>query len=160
MKSSFDDIIAVAGAPTFYDQNGTPRYGSFDPKAYAYADSVILAKIACQDCGKHFLVSMQDELYEKWDMTEWKRDVPHYGDPPVYCGDNCSAGYSMNSVMLEVLEFWKYDDGIEWKDGHGRPVRVGEWKRVPELEGEVHSPWCDSNVYRIEYRGQKSEAPK
>ena len=122
MHESYDDIRErIAEEPTWYDQNGTPRYGTFTYKRCPniYATTVVLLEIACQDCGERFLVQMS-----RW-MMDMDRCLPpkqwHYGDPPRH--ECLGAGESMNCDDLEVLEVW---------------IRGSfNWERHKELEGPM-----------------------
>ena len=120
MLNSFKDIKQrIKEDPTWYDCNGTPRYGKFHPimSPNIYASQVLLVKIACQACGKIFLVemnySMQDEIYLKYPHKFSVDKVPHYGDPPSH--PDCS-GVTMNCDDLKVVEYWDRDNcARDWK---------------------------------------------
>ena len=61
MHANYFDIISrIDEKPTWYDQNGTPRYEEFNPDLCPniYAQQVFLLKIACQACGEEFDVEM------------------------------------------------------------------------------------------------------
>jgi hypothetical protein len=122
MRESYSDITSrIRQTPEWYDQNGTPRYDKFHPLMCPniYTHQVALLRIACQDCGKEFLVEIHtdgDDLLIR-DARKW-----HYGDPPAHCK---GAGDSMNCIDLEVVECW-----------HRKPV--SEWKRVKKFEGLIY----------------------
>ena len=118
MHTSFEDITSRIGEePRWWDANGTPRYGPFTPKACPniYAHTVVLYRIACQDCGEQFDVESHASLWDEIVPTKL-----HYGDPPSH---DC-VGDTMNCDDLEVVEVWHKDD-------------FGEWQRRPEAEGSM-----------------------
>jgi len=97
MHQSYRDIRdRIAEPPTWFDSDGVPRYGPFDPSMSPniYADEVALLRIACQACQEQFLV----EMHSSWrfnDNNGYSRRVMlsdrgvgnlHYGDPP-FMGD-------------------------------------------------------------------------
>ncbi len=112
MHASYDDIRQrIAEEPTWYDQNGTPRYGKFEHERCPniYATTVVLLEIACQDCGYIFHVQMS-----RWMMDMDRCLLPkqwHYGDPPQH---RC-IGDSMNCDDLAVLEVWQRENMLNWK---------------------------------------------
>ena len=130
MNPTYEDITSrISESPSWFDQNGTPRYGAFSPKAVPniYADEVVLYSIKCQCCGHEFNVANCRNKHEDGIelSTRVKEDSLHYGDPPnIGC---CDAGPSMNSEPIRVLEFWKRD---KW-----------DWVRCPELEIELKPFW-------------------
>ena len=123
MHHHYNDITSrITEKPSWYDQNGTPRYDRFTPEACPniYSNQVVLLRIACQQCGREFLVEMHAELF---------RELPkklHYGDPPSHGGADCIGGDTMNCNDIEVVEVWY----------RGRSTDF-EWKRKPELEGPI-----------------------
>lgn len=136
MKSNYRDIRErIPDEPTWYDENGCPRYAPFHPdlSPNIYAREVALLEIACQECGRHFLVEVNASPYfdeplgaslllwqERVKRGDKNATMPiHYGDPPRHNGD-CAAGDVMNCYDLCIVEFWvkeKFD-----------------WVRHPELE--------------------------
>jgi hypothetical protein len=117
MHENYEDITSrIAEPPTWYDQNGTPRYGPFHPKRCPniYADQVALLEIACQRCGQTFQVEIHSSIFE-----ELHPQKAHYGDPPIH---DC-VGDTMNCEDLAVLQVWHRFEG--------------EWIRRPELEGPM-----------------------
>ena len=120
MHESYPDIRdRIEEDPTWYDSNGTPRYGEFSPERCPnmYTRTVFLLRIACQHCGREFDVEMHERVFES---IEHPQEL-HYGDPPAH---GCT-GDSMNCEDLEVLEVWR-----------ANPIE-GCWHRHPELEGEI-----------------------
>ena len=142
MHNYYPDIRKRIGEePTWYDCNGTPRYGEFEPglNPNIYASEVILVQISCQDCRGRFLVEMNWDTmkgllacgrhYEsftteisKWLAMKDKKSLwppVHYGDPPAH---GC-VGDTMNCYDLKIAQFWRKDNM--------------RWVRVPELEVEL-----------------------
>jgi hypothetical protein len=118
MRDTFDDIRSrITEEPTWYDENGTPRYGVFSPVQCPniYANQAVLLRIACQSCEREFLVEMSGGWFIP--INEPKR--LHYGDPPAH---HC-IGDTENCDDLYVVEVWARDRS--------------EWKRIPELEGKI-----------------------
>lgn len=140
MHAEYDDIKSrIPEAPTWYDENGVPRYGDFTPYNLAdiYADECVLLEIGCQGCDLTFNVAMSSStpsrltdvighgLDEKhFAFGELARriraGVLHYGDPPSHI-ETDHAGSTMNSEPRRVLEYWT------------RRV-PGDWVREAELE--------------------------
>jgi len=119
MHASYFDILSrIDSQPTWYDENGTPRYGPFKPEMCPnmYANEVVLLRIACQYCHMSFDVEMHSDPFS------WVRHPKHlhYGDPPVH---GCEGGGdTMNCDDIAVLEVW-HREGF------------GVWVRYPDLEG-------------------------
>ncbi len=122
MKAHYDDILSrITEEPTWYDENGTPRFGQFHPDASPsiYSHVVVLLHIKCQACDQKFRVEMHDGIFSN---IVHPRNL-HYGDPPIH---ECSGGGgdTMNCDDLAVLEVWH---------------RVGteDWSRRSDLEGHI-----------------------
>ena len=100
-----------------------PRYSEFSPKLVndPYAKNVALIEIACQECGAVFKVALSSSEEEFKEVA--REGLLRYGDPPV--SGCCQLGLTMNSRPLRTLQFWELKDR--------------EWRRTPELEGELHS---------------------
>jgi len=67
VKRHYSDIISrIAEPPTWFDENGTPRYGPFSPDLLPdiYAVQACLLLIRCQNCGTEFKVSMSFGRYD------------------------------------------------------------------------------------------------
>src|SRR3989304_6539495 len=121
MHEGYEDIISrIPEPPSWWDQNGTPRYGKFHPSACPdiYSNEVVLLGIACQDCAREFEVEMHSSLWSTFHPVKL-----HYGDPPRH---GC-VGDTMNCEDLAVLQVWH------------RPYETHEWERRPELEGLIDS---------------------
>lgn len=136
----YNDIRSrIPEPPSWWDENATPRYGTFTPDdtASIHADEIVFLRIACQNCEREFDVCMtwgrSDAVLRK--VRPLSERVPeraiHYGDPPNI--DCCPAGPTMNSVPLRVLEFWKKAPFSA--DGP-------RWERVPGLEVIVTPDWA------------------
>jgi hypothetical protein len=118
MHHDFEDIRSrISEPPSWFDSNGTPRYGEFDPGACPciYADEVALVEIACQACDQKFMVEIHRSITEHgfgWTLASKVRSL-HYGDPPAH---DCT-GDTMNCLDLRVVEFWrrKHDPMLEWE---------------------------------------------
>jgi hypothetical protein len=137
MKTDYSDIVARAGAPKWWDENGVPRYVDFHPyQCGVYVNSVALVRIACQACGHEFVVAMATRsdrnpdtaANDPWDAI----GAFHYGDPPrgdsTHAGGDCT-GDTMNSVPLEIVEFWRQDQDFNWG-------RREEYEfHMPQLQG-------------------------
>lgn len=154
MKNSYEDIISRLGPGLWYDSKGVPRYDKFSPDLCGvYMKWIALVRIACQGCGKEFEVAneVQEWQLSRQDWKNWKVTYPkkddigsfHYGDPPIHEG--CS-GNTMNSIPLQVLEFWErgYRDPVdEVCDKLDRVQgKHWEWVRRPELEIEIDEEWA------------------
>jgi len=129
MKCDYNDIREMIDLkPKWFDEAGVPRYCDFHPSETndIYAKEVAFMKIACQNCGRKFRVCLSWSMasaigkINNKKLSEWVKDL-HYGDPPnIHC---CAVGPTMNSIPLQVLEFWKHEKF--------------DWKRVPEFEIEL-----------------------
>ena len=120
MHESYMDIQSrIIEEPTWYDANGTPRYGPFTPERCPniYSDQVVLLRIACQGCGREFDVEIHGDTFRPIKHPH----KLHYGDPPIH---RC-IGDTMNCYDLEVLEVWHRERGH------------GEWTRRDDLEGLI-----------------------
>ena len=144
MLQPYHDIVGKLGRPEWWDEAGVPRYVPFQPgEAHdIYADEVALVEIACQNCGKRFLVAFSTSAMRRLWPAENGEPLPtladaiktrglHYGDPPCWFNANCIAGSTMNCEDIRVVEFWK-------------TVNL-EWERVPELEIDLPAP-CPKEV--------------
>ena len=144
MKASYTDILSrISEQPKWWDEQGTPRYCDFNPKALTnmYARACALLLIRCQFCHHEFTVAMEVDEKTKEDLNLWRAeqakanaqtddgpDTPptcgfliHYGDPPnIGC---CPGGPMANCDDLNVLEFWVYE---KW-----------DWQRLTPLEGPL-----------------------
>lgn len=128
MHENYDDIKSrIAEEPTWYDQNGTPRYGPFKPQQCPniYAPVVCLFRIGCQDCGQEFMVEMHADYWSgkmESPPSKW-----HYGDPPIH---DC-VGDTMNCDDLEILQVWTRINPLK------------NWKRHRKLEHAIEEEATD-----------------
>lgn len=121
MKENYLDILSrIDEEPTWFDQNGTPRYGEFHPDGCPniYSHLVVLMRITCQACYRPFDVELHDSSWGRKELLPPKKW--HYGDPPRH---DC-VGDSMNCEDIEVLQVWSRDD-------------CGDWIRCPVFEGPI-----------------------
>jgi hypothetical protein len=144
MLESYEDIRKrIPEPPKWFDSNGVPRYDEPSPglSPNIYADEVLFYEIACQACGKVFLV---EENWSRFSVSEITRGIEnpslaervrrrriHYGDPPRHDEDGCLSGATMNCIDGKTVQFWTRSPGCEWS-------------RLPELEGlELEAPHAD-----------------
>ena len=141
MHNDYADIIA-GREPLWWDTNGVPRFAKFEPRLLPdiYCHEAVLAEIACQGCGRVFLVGFSwgphdmvqqaranREVVEEGLAADIKARALHYGDPPnVGC---CPAGPTMNSVPLRVVEYWRRPN---WG-----------WVRDSSLEVGIKPDWAE-----------------
>ena len=140
MKQPYEDLhkLAEYREPTWFDEEGVPRWCDFEPDLVndIYADEVALIKIACQSCGRRFQVAMSWSRMTKAAIAGERLSVRtpqlYYGDPPCYSWyreiwdpidafklRQCS-GSTMTSENLRIMEFWKREE-CEW-------IRVSEFQ--------------------------------
>lgn len=120
MHESYVDITSrIEEEPTWWDENGAPRYGEFTPERCPdiYTHQVVLLRIQCQGCGKSFDV----EMHSHWFATLPRPKKLHYGDPPAH---GC-VGDTMNCEDIEVLQVWTKHSAVD------------DWKRWHNLEGPI-----------------------
>jgi hypothetical protein len=134
MHEPYLDIRNRAGEPGWYSPDGVPRYSEFSPALCGvYNSHVAFVRIECQCCGHVMLVA---SVWERFIAAAYGRTLAlpkredvrdpwdaigsfHYGDPPYH---GCiGAGETMNSIPLEVLQFWKREP-------------LGNWERDPAYE--------------------------
>lgn len=142
MNTDYSDIVKKAGAPLWWDEHGAPRYVDFHPTACGvYVRAVALLRVECQSCGHEFVVASVEHLRQRniAKMPDRNVDDPweavgsfHYGDPPrgdpTHCEGDCT-GDTMNTVPLEIVEFWRKSPSFNW-------ARCPEYEfRVPRMIG-------------------------
>lgn len=113
MLANYEDIKKrIKTEPIWYDSNGVPRYEKFHPDLCPniYSHEVFLLLIACQDCGKRFLVEMNSQIFSDQRFNGKKDPMPHYGDPPRH---SC-VGDTMNCDDIEIRELWRQKN-MTWK---------------------------------------------
>lgn len=144
MLASFMDIkTRIKEAPKWFDSNGVPRYGKFHPDLCPniYADEMVLLEIACQDCGRRFLVEMNWDKFGSFlrggkipsfrkRLMEWKKlsdekkkeewSPIHYGDPPIH---GC-VGDTMNVYDLRLVQLWARSKKFPWTMTRRRRLEI------------------------------------
>lgn len=136
MKHDYPDIRALTTRePTWYDQDGVPRYLAFDTKLCPdpYARWVVLLQIACQRCCHPFLVEVHGGV---WNPEPGPAAGLNYGDPPPHedrQGQKC-WGDTMSSDNLTVVEVWIQDK--ETLEFERHPDQEGPIAREPGGEAE------------------------
>jgi hypothetical protein len=123
MWNSYKDIRDRAGEPDWWSDGGLPRYGTFDPHdVTVYGRYVAFVRIACQCCDQEFRVAVAPDSWIQIPVLPKRESTPdpwdaigsfHFGDAPYH--DCIGAGETMNSVPLEVLEFWKRENLVKWE---------------------------------------------
>jgi hypothetical protein len=146
MYPDYKDIRSrINEEPSWFDENGVPRYGEFRPRhsASIYISEIALAEISCQGCAKKFRVAFSAVNVRDRNVADAIRTkLLHYGDPPnVEC---CGSGPTMNSNPLRILEYWKRHHQEYAKDGQVTDVhRYLEWKRDNALEIDIKPDWAE-----------------
>lgn len=135
MHHHYRDITDKLGQPLWWDEYAVPRYCEFNPNEVAdiYASEVCLLEIGCQNCGQGFKVAMSWSYMDR--VIRDSRSLSeliainaiHYGDPPN--NGCCPAGPTMNSIPIQVIEFWQKN-------------RL-ERERKPELERGITPEWAE-----------------
>lgn len=171
MKPRFDDIRdRIEEKPTWYDRQGTPRYGVFSPDALGVYDNVaVLYEISCQACGEKFFVG---EGYSRMDMhalnwhwsnqyLRWRETKENgieadfveeeYVFPTLedYCssyhyGDppiHGCVGDTMNCIDLRVVEAWHQPNHIDGTNHVGQiPANEYNWRWIRREDLEKEFP--------------------
>jgi DNA-directed RNA polymerase subunit N (RpoN/RPB10) len=84
MLSNYEDILSrIAEPPRWFDEQGVPRYCDFAPHHIAniYADECALLAIACQSCGRPFIVAHTQNSNPRRVLEYWERIQETYTDP-------------------------------------------------------------------------------
>ena len=92
MLPDYQDITSrIHEQPSWYDDNGTPRYGEFSPDALGvYDDAALLVEIECQSCAGRFLVARGSNIVDRmrwaWEKAHLAKDggEPEYMDAPTW----------------------------------------------------------------------------
>lgn len=131
MNADYEDITSrIEEKPQWWDANGVPRYGEFEPDMCPdiYSAHIALLRITCQACGKPFDVEMHLDviasLKKEFAPTAW-----HYGDPPRH---GC-VGDTMNCMDIECLQAWVRDGGeykFDWARHHDLEGKMADWEEV------------------------------
>lgn len=137
MHESYIDITSrIEEPPTWFDENGVPRYGKFTPHRCPniYNNVIVLFEIACQDCGRRFSVEMSGER----PMKGWKPEYDHfyhplvvtselhYGDPPAH---GC-VGDTMNCLDIRVLAVYKRTRRMDWRRQRKLEILLSDYPDV------------------------------
>ncbi len=147
MLRNYEDIRSRISDPVlWWDDNGVPRYCEFHPSRCGIYDAVVaLVEVACQACGKRFLVAVTldghalEELGDRYRRpTHGDIGSFHYGDPPSHRAEGCLADDTMNVESVRVAEFWERE--------------AGEWRRLPEHEVYIGEHDLQEPVWREEIR--------
>lgn len=114
MKARYDDIVAKAGEPQWWDENGVPRYAPFEPALCAdpNAQQAAHIKVACTVCRRDCSVvvsSSKLDLDIQSDLLA--RGTALYGLLPHY--DHC--GRPNQGEILGVHSIWRKKSPILWR---------------------------------------------
>ena len=113
MYPDYDDILEVASKPPLWWDKGVPRFRTFTPHDVYPATQVALVHTKCQDCRTRYDIAVTSAFLGNnlRDLLAFYRELG-VGDPPNACGYppiprtlNCT-GRVMNSLEIEILEFW------------------------------------------------------
>ena len=130
MYPKYEDILALAkranaGEPTWWDENGVPRYAAFHPELLGVYDRyAVLAEVTCASCGRVMPVALGRPKLEigpnatlaRIDLASLVNLVEAWGDPPRHDlrpGERC-AGETMSAGRVQVLQAWEQGDDFEW----------------------------------------------
>jgi hypothetical protein len=134
MLPNFSDITSrIAEPPTWFDTQGTPRYGEFRPEALGiYDDFAVLVEIECQSCGQSFCIGCGGTTIDTRAVAYGGQIVKRtleelaahfaFGDPPRHDaayghGAERCAGETMSCNEIGVVQAWRRVDH-EWvRDG-------------------------------------------
>lgn len=132
MNRRYDDILSrIAERPAWWQSGGVPRFQRFEPgptSTGVYTCEVALADIACQACGRRFIVAVESARHDFAIKSAIQDGSFGYGDPPAH--DHC-GGETMQTVSLRVLEYWTRNGGCG----------DAGWRRDPSLEGPFDISW-------------------
>lgn len=140
MRPSYDDILSqIATPPLWYDEMAVPRYCTFAPKRAAnpYCREIVLAEIRCQHCRKKWFIAISGMNHGGYSIArEINTKQLCFGDPPMHSenqeiGVTCSAGYSMQTITMRVLEYWLLN------------MEDHKWYRDPTLEIDIDADYWD-----------------
>jgi hypothetical protein len=139
MTPEYEDIKSrISEEPTWYDDNGVPRYGKFQPRnaPNIYANEVALVEIGCQGCELTWLVSFtrssMDDVRAKLMGREPQTIAEairsgslHYGDPPSHV-ETDHAGSTMNCLDWRVIEYWSHEN-FDWVRDPSLEIELPDW---------------------------------
>lgn len=135
MFNDFSDIRSrIDEEPSWYDDNGTPRYGEFHPDLISsiYATEVSLIDVMCSICFKRFSCAKYIDIsvladfaisnngnptikkasIGAWDeacdldLIKYKYMCKWDDDPPNHISDGCHIGSCSLSMTLGVIQYW------------------------------------------------------
>ena len=139
MYVEYHDILSRIRDRPLWWHRGTPRYDAFNPGSVSvYARQVALVHTQCQACDVRYDVAVLPD--QEWNNL---RDRLAYtnelgvGDPPnaLHHPIGC-AGPTMNSIEIEILEFWEK-----------QPILQG-WNRVEGLERSLAGKaWIETDQF-------------
>jgi hypothetical protein len=123
MYRRYEEIREKLGEPLWHDDQGVPRYIEFHPSLCGVYDThVALLNIACQSCGKRFLVAASYNAFIGFRIqlslpTSDEAGSFGFGDAPYHGG---CAGETMTTDTMEIVQFWF--------------KRTGDWIQLSELQ--------------------------
>lgn len=105
MKARYDDIIAKAGAPLWWDENGVPRYAQFEPfHCDPAARQAALLKAACIHCRRDCYLAVSSRQTNLDIMSDLAaRGMSLYGLLPHF--DHC--GRINMGELLGIVSIWR-----------------------------------------------------
>jgi hypothetical protein len=116
MKPDYQDILDVAELvePTWYDENGVPRFCHATPElvATAYPDQVVFMYVICQHCNRVFPVALayQELSQDTFDLLRRARTrTLYYGEPPRHA----CPGDSYATLTTRIHTLWQKDSTNE-----------------------------------------------
>ena len=131
MLPDYSDIRSrIAEEPTWYDGNGAPRYGTFNPDMLGVYDTyALLAEIECQSCARVFLIGEGWPRYSlvgepRFWTLEGLATGYHFGDPPFH-------GVGEHPMCGGIVEAWERLSGFP------------KWHRRPDIERiDIYPEWA------------------
>jgi hypothetical protein len=105
----YHDILdRIPQPPSWWDENGVPRFCDFHPQYLAniYANEAALLIVACQMGPVHHFRVALSATSEGMDKLarQIRENMISYGDPPGVAGCNSP---DMGSVEIAVVEYWR-----------------------------------------------------
>jgi len=133
MLPKYKDILELADKagvePIWWDENGVPRFSSFDPEMLGVYDRLaVLGEVACAACGKCMQVgigrpkiSVACNQIVSYDIDALVAVIEAWGDPPRHnderdgTGGHGCAGETMSSDFVRVVGAWEQCDDFHWR---------------------------------------------
>lgn len=115
MKARYDDLIARLGRPDWWDENGVPRYGPFEPAhcGNPYAFQAALIRACCCFCRRETdLAISSDRLDLDIRMDLAARGMAIYGLLPHF--EHC--GRPNNGELRAVRSVWQRPRPETWDE--------------------------------------------